>query len=189
MYKSFIFLCCITLGLPSILIAEEKDPRLQIREDFSINSFNPEIPGHQVIGNAKQNILKRFGYPENVITRIGADSREAGSDRETIRWEYDGLTIIMYAPLIGKYSTEWIEKIILTGSQYKLKHDLNIGSTKADYRKILGNPREKNHNSFTYREGRYTNIKGVDFFTGVDVIIEFNNQNKSEKITWVYGGD
>lgn len=65
---------------------------------------------------------------------------------------YDGLSLEIYVVKHPDYSgpdPSLLRGISITSNKYKVKYGLNIGSSKAAVKKVLGNPLTEDH-KFTY---------------------------------------
>lgn len=155
-------------------------------DEFALNGFDPAIPGYYELGQADKNILKKFGRPNNTTSEIKPDKREPGLQNKYETWNYDGLVVELLTDLGDeKYRITWINKIILTSNKYRLKYGLNIGCKKKDFYKQFGNPDKVSSNSITYEVGIFSIHDDVQFYSNIDVIIEFDGEI-SKSITWNY---
>ena len=155
---------------------------------FAFDRFDPPIPGKPELDDERRSIIKRFGYPEQIETVIKPDRGEPGYDVEMALWRYEGLTIALSTSLISMHTRSKISSITLTSAKHELQLGLNIGRNKLEYQKYLGTPKILESGTYIYEAGRYTNVNGIDFYSGQDVTIEFDDQGNSTSITWAYSG-
>ena len=187
MCKNFLLILALTTANTTGL-ADNSDDRLHSNLlSFAFDRFDPPIFQKAIVDNVKIDIIKRFGYPLFIETSIKPDRSNPGYDEEIEEWKYNELMITIKTDIIPNPGSS-LTSITLTSSAYELQLGLNIGSDKLEYRKYLGNPQKLETNTYTYRAGHFTTIDGVAFHFSQDIIIEFDDQNKSTSITWTYPG-
>ncbi len=163
---------------------------------FMLDPFEQPIGYSLVYSDVGDRILERFGEPESTdiayeVDRYGAD----GSYNRISTLHYPGLTI-QFGDRAGTGNQNvWLNWIELTGTQYRLKHDLGIGANHQDVLVALQLERINDSlDTLTVRkevwEKRFAEDPDNDTQVGTSVRLafEFDASGQVEKITWDYGG-
>lgn len=130
--------------------------------DFKLGKSIEEITNN--LGRPKNIIvekIKNVHYPDEIIDEIH-------------KLFYDGLYIEIYKATEG--NKEMLQALSITSEKFKVKWGLNVGISKDEIKKVLGNPSKDVDNVWSYVDSDgYEN--GVRFF--------FRN-DKVNKIEWSY---
>jgi hypothetical protein len=169
------------------------------RVDLSMFLFDPFEPGiDRLIGKADANekILRRFGKPLRVETRLERDRLGPGVAAEVKIWSYEGLQIVTEGAAGG--GQHWIRQVTLTSSKPSLKFDLTIGSPREQFVAALGSPRIDSWYTRTTPIGYAAVYRGtesfgeqkqIDVYTTSRVKIFFDKNARANKIVWDYADE
>ena len=156
---------------------------------FGFDGFDPKIGRRISDGDAIEKIYHRFGPPRRVEVKTKPDERD-GVINEVKTWHWEGLEIVTSGPirLLGR----WIERITLTGQQYKLKFGLSIGSPREAFIEKLGCPHRLTKGDparLVYVSSYSAGEDGVAVASHSQIYIDFDKQDRAEKIIWEYFTD
>ncbi len=169
------------------------------RVDLSAFLFDPFKPGiERLIGkaDADEKILKRFGKPLRVETRLERERLGPGVAAEVKIWSYEGLQIVTEGA--AGAAQRWIRQVTLTSPKQSLKFDLTIGSRRDQFVTALGSPRIDSWYTRTtpiayaavYRDTEnFAKQRQIDVYTASRVKIFFGKNARADKIVWDYADE
>ena len=127
------------------------------------------------LGDSVNEIIKTLGQPKDIqVDKIKNVHYPDEIVDEIHRLYYDGLYVQIYKATEG--NKELLQALSITSNKFKVKLGLNVGTTKTEIRRTLGNPSNDSDDmwSYVYTEG-YPNT--VQFYFENDAVT---------KIEWSY---
>lgn len=161
---------------------------------FLFDPFEPPIARSLVHRDAYARVLERFGESDMRAVEGDASTRDPTVTAELMTLRYLGLTIILSG---SSASSSWdIIGIELRSDDYRLKHGLRIGSTRAAIAAALGieelSGRAMNvaseytdfRTDYPGREGERVGVHTYD-----ELSISFDDAGRATEMIWKYYGD
>ncbi len=183
-------LLCGLLCLAVVAVAGSHDAKGGELAVFGFDAFDPEIGRRIGNGNAIEKIYHRFGQPRRVEVKTKRDERDSDIINEVKTWHWDGLEIVTWGAI--RQLGRWVKRITLTGQKYKLKFGLSIGSPRETFIEKLGPPHrviKDDPARLVYGSDYVTGEDGVAFGSHSWIYIDFDKQDRAEKIIWEYFTD
>ncbi len=102
------------------------NPSARLR--FAMDPFEKPISHSYALGNAKEQVLRRFGEPiERSIATY--ETHWVDETRTSYGFQYSDIQFVIGQ--INDGPKTWIERIEITGNAHVLKYDIQIGSPRA----------------------------------------------------------
>lgn len=160
---------------------------------FGFDGFDPGINRSIDASDTREKLLQRFGEPRKLEMRKEPDKRDPTVLHvEVCTWQWEGLEIITARPILHPGYDEpnrWIKQITLIGPRYKLKFGLSIGSPREAFIEKLGRPWREGPEIIRYWADYYASEGGASFVSRPVFYIEFDGQNRANRITWTFKAD
>jgi hypothetical protein len=191
----FLFLFPLFLAAEVTPIANEHiNEKL---DAFGYEVFKPSLAGLNR-GNRRvlfSEILDRFGKPLKKTIQL-ADYRDPDPIKgpfhyEVHTWYYSGLELQMGSAIVldnQQVSREgWIQSIVISTPEYKLKHNLRIGLKSEQFIEVLGKPTYQDNYRISYDVDNAVEVKpSVYNVSPYQIELRLNKKMEVDKIEWTW---
>lgn len=149
------------------------------REEYAATPINRFIfDGFDFgLGKRRAEIVEQLGNPQKSTARRVRNLHDPGKTDQIFTLSYPGLRVVIYR--VSEDGREMVTDVVVTGTQYRLKEGLSVGSPLTLVQKRLGSPTTRKPGyveyesedsapsqvRFYHKEGRITKVAGVSMWT------------------------